>query len=512
MSLVTRADLLAPSAANAAQTNAQRSLIRMRAMTMPPAGSTPPSEASVTAFEAWINAGTPNDSCAATGGPLDVLSCQVPSGGATVTKRSCLTSGQDTTRALGHPAADLILCDANLSTLTIRETDSNGNILRQSLTPISCEAQVRQGSFHLEFLYVRAMQDLQVGGQTLKGTQLTLTNPAVGSIDSAGNFFFPQSALRFLGQADVGAASELRRVRPTSPLLGNFDLGTGQFRSQVVLSSADGLTSMSLELRGATENRVPRPRIIAPIAPLECVNGGAVVALDGSQSFDPDGTTDLSFLWYDGSTYLGSGPQLSPFLSLGVHTITLVVGDSRGIGYAYATVVVEDTLPPTISGLQKRCLWPPNHKLTRIDSVAAQDQCDPHPNLVFVSGSSSEPDNDLGDGNTTGDFAVTDSFVCARAERSGTREGRTYEFVAIATDASGLTASGALTIDVPHDRGDAKDCELVVPPVAEAACAPPSAQAPRAKVASTISERSSSCAVAPSSLVFALVLLLRRRR
>ena len=90
-------------------------------------------------------------------------------------------------------------------------------------------------------------------------------------------------------------------------------------------------------------------------------------------------------------------------------------------------------MPPEIQvTLSPDSLWPPNHKLVTISAaVTVTDDYDPNPAVEFVSVTSSEPDNGPGDGNTIGDIAGADlgtddrSFQL-RAERSGSRSGRTY--------------------------------------------------------------------------------------
>ena len=61
----------------------------------------------------------------------------------------------------------------------------------------------------------------------------------------------------------------------------------------------------------------------------------ATVALDSSGSTDPDSTTGtnddiVSFDWYEGESFLGSGETLNHAFPLGEHTVTLVVTDSAG--------------------------------------------------------------------------------------------------------------------------------------------------------------------------------------
>jgi hypothetical protein len=65
--------------------------------------------------------------------------------------------------------------------------------------------------------------------------------------------------------------------------------------------------------------------------------------------------------------------------------------------------------------------------------------------------SSSEPDNGLGDGDTTGDIEIVDAHnLRLRAERSGNGPGRLYT-IGVSCQDSGGGSSGAQTVVlVPH--------------------------------------------------------------
>jgi len=71
MPLVTRANLTAPSFANASQTFAQRAVMRMQGnpSQMPPAPGTPPTGTEITAVNNWIAAGYPGGTCGTTTNP-----------------------------------------------------------------------------------------------------------------------------------------------------------------------------------------------------------------------------------------------------------------------------------------------------------------------------------------------------------------------------------------------------------------------------------------------------------
>jgi hypothetical protein len=251
----------------------------------------------------------------------------------------------------------------------------------------------------------------------------------------------------------------------------------------LVIDATDGNTipvSASGDFQHAAERTLslvtgsgPHAVIAAP-ASAECTGaGGAVVTLDGSASADPDstpGTNDdiAAFDWYEsyglpGQWLLGSGATLSVGLSLGSHAITLVVTDRAGQpGIATTTVVVRDTLPPSLTlHTDTGTLWPPNHSLVPVNVTwVVVDACDPAPGVQLISLTSSEPDDTAGgtDGATTGDIrgasvGTADTAFFLRAERDGQGSGRVYTFTYGARDASGNPTTAVLTVTVPHDQG-----------------------------------------------------------
>jgi hypothetical protein len=58
-------------------------------------------------------------------------------------------------------------------------------------------------------------------------------------------------------------------------------------------------------------------------------DGVESVALDGSGSFDPDGTVD-SYEWREGSAVLATGSSPTVSLTVGAHVLTLAVADNGG--------------------------------------------------------------------------------------------------------------------------------------------------------------------------------------
>ncbi len=156
-------------------------------------------------------------------------------------------------------------------------------------------------------------------------------------------------------------------------------------------------------------------------------------------------------------TLSNDAPALFP---LGETLVTWTALDDDGNATQVTQVVtIEDTIPPEITvELDSGSLWPPNHKLNTITaSVAVTDSCDPSPSVTLASVVSSEPDNDIGDGNTNDDIqgaaiGTDDREFELRAERDGRNTGRVYTILYTATDGSGNETSEEDTVIVPRNR------------------------------------------------------------
>lgn len=172
-------------------------------------------------------------------------------------------------------------------------------------------------------------------------------------------------------------------------------------------------------------------------------------------------STRFNFTWSENGVVLGTETNatnvtLTHTFNLGTHIVTLNATDEAGsTGSDNVTVTVIDTTPPQVNAtVTPDTLWPPNHKYSKVKvNVTAYDICDPSPKITFLSITSNEPDNSIGDGNTANDILVIDNFTFnLRAERSGTGSGRTYTITYKATDASGNYAVATVTIEVPHNQ------------------------------------------------------------
>jgi subtilisin family serine protease len=186
-----------------------------------------------------------------------------------------------------------------------------------------------------------------------------------------------------------------------------------------------------------------------------------VADIDGG-SYDPDGAGDIKSLCItdvDGTAV--SCLDSVTVCGQGFHTVNLTITDwCDSTSTATANVEVIDITPPEIDVvLDRDVLWPPNHKMVEICAeITATDNCDPDPEVALVSVESDEPDNDKGDGNTTGDIdgadtGTEDECFSLRSERQGGQDGRTYTIIYSATDNSNNVAYDTVYVDVPHDQG-----------------------------------------------------------
>ncbi len=109
--------------------------------------------------------------------------------------------------------------------------------------------------------------------------------------------------------------------------------------------------------------------------------------------------------------------------------------------------------PPVISNVtvDPAILWTPNHKMRNVRvSYTVTDNCGT-PN-VFLSVTSNEPVEGLGDGDVAPDWEIIDANrLRLRAERSGTGTGRVYTIKITATDSSGSSSTQDVNVLVPRN-------------------------------------------------------------
>lgn len=242
------------------------------------------------------------------------------------------------------------------------------------------------------------------------------------------------------GSYDPNGASVTLSQAPTT-----FDLGT----TSATLTVADpaGLTASCTGNVTVSDNTPPV--ITCPSAiQLECTSPAGATGTFTPTATDNCGIKSTTCTPPSGSTF-----------PIGTTTVSCSATDTSGNSSATCTssVTVVDTTPPSIASTtaSPNALWPPNHKMVAVRvGVSASDVCDPTPSCHITSVSSNEPENGLGDGDTSPDWQITGPLtVNLRAERSGTGSGRVYTIHVICTDHSGNSSTGSVDVTVPHSKG-----------------------------------------------------------
>jgi len=202
-----------------------------------------------------------------------------------------------------------------------------------------------------------------------------------------------------------------------------------------------------------------RPAVTCPPdAIVECTGNNGIAKSDPQLTgfFAGASATDVC----DATLFVGN--DAPSFLPLSDTLVTFSsTDDSLNTGSCDALATVQDTQLPTIDVvLDRKRLWPPNHKLVTIRAqVTVDDVCDPNLTIELTSITSNEPDNGLGDGDTADDiqdatFGTADTEFRLRSERSGTGTGRIYTIVYTVSDGSGNESPATVLVTVPHDRRD----------------------------------------------------------
>jgi hypothetical protein len=120
----------------------------------------------------------------------------------------------------------------------------------------------------------------------------------------------------------------------------------------------------------------------------------------------------------------------------------------------FRVTAVFDPRPPMLTGMPDDCvLWPPNHKMVKVATIAASD---PDAGLKPGSFSVTATTDDLN--AAPADIVISPAGagrfdVFLRAERSGAGSGRAYTIRATATDLVGNVATATAACGVPHDQG-----------------------------------------------------------
>jgi hypothetical protein len=288
--------------------------------------------------------------------------------------------------------------------------------------------------------------------------ECTGSNGASATLDGAASSDADSDPLTWSWTAPGVTFDDPASATPT----GFFPLGT----TPASLVVNDGYEDSDPDTVAVTVSDSLVPSIVCPSgATVECQgNLQAIVAIGPATASDVCGGVTIT------NSHNAGGADASGSYPLGTTNVTFTATDGSGNTASCAiSVTVVDTLAPILTvTAEPNVLWPPNHRMVDVTyTVTATDICDPHPAVVLVSLTSSEPDdmNGGGDGQTTEDIqgastGSDDRSVQLRAERNGLAAGRTYVATYRATDSSGHATTASTDSIAPHDLGN------VVEPIA----------------------------------------------
>lgn len=294
------------------------------------------------------------------------------------------------------------------------------------------------------------------GNQTVQeGSPVTLSGSASFDLDDdVLTYNWAQTAGPLVALSDPTSA----QPSFTAPLVGSAG---AMLTFQLTVS--DGIDSATDTVNVLVENVNHSPT--AQAGADQTKDEGSLVTLNGLASSDPDGDP-LTYYWSQ-----LSGPSVtladpfSPTPSFAAPPVTsggatlifqLAVSDGQG-GNATDEVVItmlDINDPPACGRAQASpaLLWPPNHKLVPIGITGVSDPNNDQVTITVTSVTQDEAINDLGDGDTSPDAVIQGDSVLLRAERAGGGNGRVYEVIFSANDASGGSCMGSVSVCVPHDR------------------------------------------------------------
>jgi hypothetical protein len=289
------------------------------------------------------------------------------------------------------------------------------------------------------------------------------------TLDGTGSFDVDGDALTYAWVQVGGPAVSANGAGPTlsfnAPMLAG-GLGAA-VALQFELTVSDGALTATESVTVLVEQLNHAPNALAGVD--RSVAPGATVVLSAAGSSDPDGDL-LSYSW----TQTAGAPVTLTAGTLGTASFTVPgtagplvftvqVADGQLVSSASVTInVIVPNQPPDCSHARTdpAVLWPPNHKLVPVHVVGITDAPGQPPVITITGVTQDEATGEFDRDDTARDAVIRADFVLLRAERDEHRDGRVYFVDFRATDASGASCTGTVSVGVPRSlgRGDeAKD-------------------------------------------------------
>jgi hypothetical protein len=273
-----------------------------------------------------------------------------------------------------------------------------------------------------------------------------------------------EGEIELLPWQNVGANGEAHLDLITVPY---FTLGQHTLTLEVSDGQASETDDMILTIDNSAPHAAPTGggvyEVFTPVT-----LGGDVSDFDGDQ---------LTYEWLEGNELLFSGflntiqggDPVQLFsnaiydLSLGVHTITLIVHDdiNEPVTKNINVEIIDKTIPTLMPVPNKTILWPPNHQMVNILIEANAGDNSGGQVTLSATITSNELQDGLGEEDTSPDWTepvinyengIIDLQL--RSERSGSGEGRIYTVTITAADESGNSSQASVEIIVPHDKSN----------------------------------------------------------
>ncbi|UCG51734.1 MAG: T9SS type A sorting domain-containing protein [Candidatus Latescibacterota bacterium] len=192
---------------------------------------------------------------------------------------------------------------------------------------------------------------------------------------------------------------------------------------------------------------------------VECAGATTPVTLDGSLSSDPDGH-DITFEWLVQGVRIDdpTAPVTVGHFPPGTHHVALNVSDGLTQSTDVVEITIVDTTPPDLHvDVNRRVLWPPNHRYFDIQTtVVVDDACGEVLNVVltniFSHESGKHGDIPVSDAVRNAQFGTLDTDFELLSERDGRGSGREYGIVYMTLDRAFNLTSDTVYVHVPHDQ------------------------------------------------------------